>query len=127
MAEEIPIELYVSREQTGYNQFERHFLATDGITRAQTNYKIDNKKAREFYIVIAASLGQRQGQIELHCKENRQEIAVSKSLDGYFGRPRFTFSTRIFVRKLTAPERELLRKTFEKLNKPGGLQLVLVD
>jgi len=123
-----PIEVYLSSEQIGYNQFNNEVVVTDTWDFASTNYKKDDRTcAKRFCALISHVLAQEEGQAELHCKGDLIEYSHDEALDGYFGRPKIIIKRTNFLRRLRAKERAFFQKHFDRFNKESKLQLMLVD
>jgi len=133
---QIPIYLYVSKNQVGFNQFSTHLLTVDeDMQRQNSAYKrFDSNSAREFYRMMTSTeislLAQKVDEIELHCRGTNKRITITTVLDGYFGRPTIEKTREIFLRRLTNPERDYLQKQFDrcqKTTKGKPIRLNLVD
>jgi len=123
-----PIEVYVSKIQTGYNEFQRGVIATDSLGYAGCDYPFYNSKSmREFYDCLISILEQDKGSVELHLKGSLTKFDDETRLDGYFGRRMYIVKEKFFLRNLSPPESNFLRKQFNKLNKRSSLKLILAD
>lgn len=123
-----PIEIYVAKTQTGYNEYFKEIIATDGENHGGCEYKLyDPKSAINFHDFLVYSLAQKKGDVELHCRGNLRSISDEHRADGYFGRREYVIQREIFLRNLNPLERNYLQKQFDKLNRKTSLKLKLIN
>ncbi len=102
----IPIEIYVSKTQIGYDEFQRCLIVTDGYGYTGYSYKqYDSESISGFHENLISSLRQQEGEIELHFRGKLKSLTDEQKLDGYFGRPEYRIVKEMFLRNLTLPER----------------------